>query len=217
MRIVVGADHVPWRTGLRLMLEEHGFEVCAEAATAEEAVRAVEEEAPDLCLLDLELPGGGIAAAERIAASTHVVLLTAAEAEADLFDALRAGASGYLAKETGAAELSDSLRRIAAGEGALSGAMVARLMEEFRQRGRRSRLPALRSRGIELTDREWEVLELLRADLSTKQIAGRLGISEITVRRHVGAIVGKLGVRDRSAAVRFLAEATRAQPERSRP
>ena len=208
VRVLVADDHAPTRTGLRLMLEEHGFEVCAEAGSADDALRAVEESAPDVCLLDVDMPGGGIAAAERIAATgAHVVMLTAAATDDDLFAALHAGASGYLTKDTEPEVLSDGLRRIVAGEAALSGVMVARLVEEFRRRGRRSRLPALRRRGIQLTDREWEVLELLRRDLSTKQIAGRLGISEVTVRRHVGAVVGKLGVEDRSAAVRALGEA----------
>jgi len=207
--VLVADDHAPTRAGVRSALEGHGFRVCAEVADAPGAVEAALRERPDVCLLDIRMPGNGIAAADEISAKlpdTAIVMLTVSHDEADFFDALRAGAAGYVFKETDARLLPGLLRDVMAGEGVLSPGLSARLIEEFRERGRRRRLPLQGSRGVELTSREWEVLELLRQGLTTRQIAGRLFIEEVTVRTHVAAILRKLRVPDRRSALRLLDE-----------
>jgi DNA-binding NarL/FixJ family response regulator len=173
-------------------------------------VAAAEAHRPALCLLDITMPGNGIAAAAQIIArvpETAVVMLTVSRNDDDLLEALRAGASGYLLKDTDPARLASALHGVLAGEAVLSPALVGRVIDELRgpeQRGRRR--PRGARRGAELTAREWEVLELLRYGLSTAQIATRLAISQVTVRRHVGRMLKALQVSDREAAVRLLDE-----------
>ena len=207
-RVVLADDHPPTRAGVRLALESGGFEVCAEAPDGPGAVEAAQAHGPEICLLDINMPGSGIVAAAEIVRSlpeTAVVMLTVSRDDADLFDALRAGARGYLLKDTDPDRLPDALRGVLAGEAALPRALTARLIEEFRRRDKR-RL-RIRSRpDIELTEREWEVLEALHEGLSTGAIAERLGISAVTVRRHVSETLRKLGAPDRAAAVRMLDE-----------
>ena len=209
MTVLVADDHAPTRAGVRSSLEADGFVVCAEASDARGAVEASVRERPDVCLLDIRMPGSGIAAAASISAKvpeTAIVMLTVSHDESDFFDALRAGVAGYLLKDTDPRLLPQLLRAVVAGEGVLSPGLIAKLIEEFRERGRRRRLPLPGSRGVELTSREWEVLDLLRQGLTTAEIARRLFIAEVTVRTHVAAILRKLRVPDRRAALRLLDE-----------
>ena len=151
------------------------------------------------------MPGGGVGAAWEISArlpDTKIVMLTVSRDDADLFAALRAGASGYLLKDLDPDRLPDALAAVVAGEGALPGSLVARLVNEFRDRGPRRRAVLSSSPGGEpLTSREWQVLELMRDGLTTAQIADRLVISRATVRSHVAGILRKLRVPDREAAL----------------
>jgi DNA-binding NarL/FixJ family response regulator len=133
-------------------------------------------------------------------------MLTVSRDDADLFDALRAGALGYLLKDTDPDRLPYALKGVLEGEAALPRALVARVIDEFRERGRRRRLPLAKQRGVELTGREWEVLELMREDLTTAEIAERLFISQVTVRSHIAAVLKKLRVPDRKAALKLLDE-----------
>jgi DNA-binding NarL/FixJ family response regulator len=206
-RVLVADDHVPTRAGVRVALEAGGFVVCAEAADAAGAVAAAVREKPDVCLLDIHMPGSGIAAAEEISArcpATAVVMLTVSRNDADLFDALRAGAVGYLLKDIEPERLPAELEAVLEGQAAMPRELVARLVDEFRERGRRRRLLGLGGRRVELTSREWEVLELLQQGLGTAEIADRLFVSRVTVRRHVASILKKLQVPDRAAALRLL-------------
>ena len=181
----------------------------AEAADGPSAVAAAERERPALCLLDVHMPGSGIRAAGEILQrlpDTAVVMLTVSRNDEDLFDALRVGAAGYLLKDTDPDRLPHALRGVLAGEAAIPRTLVARVIDEFRSHGRRRRVPLAGRRGVELSSREWQVLDLLSAGLTTADIGRRLFVSPVTVRRHVSAILRKLDVPDRQAAVDLLQE-----------
>ena len=206
IRVVVADDHKPMRAGVRGALEGHGFEVVGEAQDSRGAVEAVLRERPDAVLLEVDLPGGGIRAAAEIsdgAPNTAVIMLTSSSRDEDLLDSLRAGALGYLLKDTNPDRLPHAVRGVLAGEAAIPRRLVARLVEEFRGRATR-RLRVGRHGAVELTAREWQVLELLRGGLDTAEIARRLDVSPVTVRRHISALLHKLGVPDRESAVRLL-------------
>ncbi len=207
IRILIADDHPTTRAALRTVLEADGFVACAEVGTGPDAVTAAVEHRPDVCLLDVRMPGGGIAAAAQISArvpETSVVMLTVSREDNDLFDALRVGAVGYLLKDTDPARLPHVLSAVVAGEAAIPRHLSARVVEEFRERSRRRRVPVVGQRAVELTSREWEVLDLMRQGLSTDAIARRLFTSQVTVRTHVAAILRKLRVRTREAALRLL-------------
>jgi two-component system nitrate/nitrite response regulator NarL len=220
--VVLADDHVATRAGVRLALEGAGFVIVAEAATAEAAVEAAVRHRPALCLLDIYMPGGGISAAHRIRAEVpeaKIIFLTVSPNDDDLFEALVAGASGYLLKDTSADRLPAALHGVLAGEAALPRMLERRLIEEFRDRelsGRPGRrfLPRRGGGPTELTPREWEVLELISKRLSTTVVAQRLGISEVTVRRHISSVKHKLNVPDRASAVELIS--AEHPPRRSR-
>jgi DNA-binding NarL/FixJ family response regulator len=203
--VLIADDHPLTRVGVRLALERGGFEVCAEVDDGPSAVKAAESERPDVCLLDIQMPGGGIRAAEEITAKvpeSAIVMLTVSRRDSDLFDALRVGASGYLLKDTDPDRLPLALHGVLEGEAALPRHLVALVIDEFRERGRRR--PLLKRRGVVLTDREWEVLELMSHGLTTFEIADRLFIEPVTVRTHVSAILKKLRVSSRKAALQLI-------------
>ncbi|KRF01524.1 two-component system response regulator [Nocardioides sp. Soil777] len=208
IRVVMADDHVRMRTRIRDALEVGGCVVVGEGASAADAIALALEHRPDVALLDIHMPGNGITAAREIARSlpaTAVVMLTASAEDADLFDSLRAGASGYLLKDTDPAVLVDELRSALDGEAAMSRRLVGRIMEEFRSPAtprfvRRSRASA------RLSAREWEVMELLGEGLTTDEVAKRLFVSPTTVRVHVSSVLRKLRVKDRASAFKLLRE-----------
>jgi DNA-binding NarL/FixJ family response regulator len=209
IRVLIADDHPPTRAGVRAALEGHGFEVVAEVADAAAAIDAAVRERPDVCLLDIHMPGNGIRAAGEITQQlpdVAVVMLTISRNDDDLFDALRAGASGYLLKDMDPARIPHALQGVLEGEAALPRALTARVIDEFRGRGRRRRVSLSGERGVELTSREWEVLDLMRQGLGTAQIAERLFVSRVTVRRHVSSILQKLRVSSRQEAIARLDE-----------
>jgi DNA-binding NarL/FixJ family response regulator len=206
-RVLIADDHPPTRAGVRAALETDGFLVCAEASSAEEAVAGALRERPDICLLDIHMPGSGIAAAAAITEAlpdAAVVMLTVSDEDNDLFDALQAGAAGYLLKDTNPARLPHALHGLLNGEAVLPRPLVAKLIAEYRDQSARRRLPIFGLRGVKLTSREWQVLELLQDGLTTKEIAARLFISGPTVRTHVAAILRKLRMPTREAALKAL-------------
>jgi DNA-binding NarL/FixJ family response regulator len=194
------------RLGIRLTLQSD-FEICGEVGEATAAVAAAVATDPDICLIETTLPGGGITAAAEIrrrVSGTTIVMLAEEPDEEELFDALRAGASGYLLKKTNPARLAIALRGALRGEAALPRDLAARVVEEFRRRSETRVLSLPNRPSVDLTRREWEVLELLKLGRSTREIAERLRISEITVRRHIGTLLRKLEVPNRSAALNLL-------------
>ncbi len=209
LRVVIADDHAPTREMIREALEGHGCIVLAEAWTAPAAVVAALEHRPDVCLLDIHMPGSGLLAAADITHAlpvTAVVMLTASRDDEDLFAALRAGASGYLQKGMDPHLIASSLRGVLAGEAALPPELVLKVMAQFRSEPRRSLSLRPKRATSQLTSREAEILTLMSEDLSTEQIATRLFIAQVTVRTHISTILKKLRVPDRAAAVRLAAE-----------
>ena len=206
LRVVIADDHPPTRTGVREALERESCTVVAEAATAAEAVAAAREHAPDVCLLDIHMPGSGIGAAAEI---THtmpdvaVVMLTASRDDEDLFSALRAGASGYLLKDMDPGRLAPALRGVLAGEAVLPRWLVLKVVDQLRATPRRRIVLANRSAAAQLTEREAEILDLMAAGRTTQEIADRLFLAQVTIRTHISAILKKLRVPDRKAAIRL--------------
>jgi DNA-binding NarL/FixJ family response regulator len=208
IRVVIADDHARIRGRVREALESGGCEVCGEGACADDAIRLALEHRPQVALLDIHMPGSGIVAAAEITRAlpqTAVVMLTQSAEEDDLFDSLRAGASGYLLKDGDPTQLADTLRGVLAGEGAMPPRLVALIMDEFRVPTRR-RFARKSAAVAKLTPREWEVMQLLAEGLSTEDVAGRLFLSPTTVRVHVSTVLRKLRVKDRQAAFTLLRE-----------
>lgn len=206
LRVLVADDHAPSRDDVQRALEhDERFSVCALAADAPEAIQAAVRERPDVCLLDVRMPGSGLAAAWEIAArlpQTKIVMLTVSDEDADLLAAVQAGADGYLLKTMNLQRLPDELDGVQAGEAAMPRTLVGRLLEHFHGREPRwRRVVTADSVGGRLTSREWEVLEMLAHGQSTREIARELVLSASAVRVHIAAIVRKLGVPDRAAAI----------------
>jgi DNA-binding NarL/FixJ family response regulator len=205
-RVVMADDHPQLRAHIRQALEAGGFEVCAEAANGPEAVRLVQEHQPDVVLLDIHMPGGGIRAAaevSRLVPEVAIVMLTVSRDDNDLFDSLRAGASGYLLKDTDPERLPAALRGVLSGEAAIPRSLVARILDEFREPGRKRLGRRSKVAGL-LTSREWEVMALLGEGLSTDDVAKRLFLSPTTVRVHISSVLRKLRVKDRQSAIDLL-------------
>jgi DNA-binding NarL/FixJ family response regulator len=182
-------------------------EVVAEAGSVRALVLAVERHGPDVCLLDVDFPGGGLQAAAELSArmpTVAVVLLTDDDSEMGFLDAMRAGATGYLPKAVAPEALPGIVCAAMRGEPAIPRALVRLLINEYRERPLRRSLTVRGGSDIELTSREWEVLGFMRDGHSTREIAGRLLISEVTVRRHIGSVLKKLQVSSRADALRLL-------------
>ncbi len=207
IKVVIADDQMLVRAGFAALLEaEDDIEVAGEAADGAQAVQLAAAQQPDVVLMDIRMPGmDGIEATRRIAASpglagVHVVILTTFELDEYIFEALRAGAAGFLVKDTDAAELLRAVRVAAAGEALLSPTVTRRLVAEFTARTGEVRHIA----GIgELTPREREVVALIATGLSNEQIAGQLYLSQSTVKTHANRAMMKLGARDRAQLVVF--------------
>jgi DNA-binding NarL/FixJ family response regulator len=212
IRVLLAVPHEATAAGVRLALRDGPFEVVTEIGDAEAAVAAARRERPDVCLLDADMSGdllAAIAAAGRLVPSAGIVVLAAERDEAAMLDAVRAGAVGYLLKDMDPGRLRYALLGVTQGEAAIPRTLVARLITEFRLHDQGMRLPIGGGDEAELTAREWAVLSLMTDGATTRQMAARLGITEVTVRRHVSAALTKLQVTDREAAVQLLRMARR--------
>lgn len=212
LRVLLADDHAPTREDLRWALTQGGLQVCAEASDAAHAVQLALETSPDICLLDVRMPGGGVAAAWEISArlpTTKVVMLSVSDEDTDLFSALRAGAVGYLVKDLDLRLLPRALRDVAEGRAAIPRALVTRMVKQFHTNEPRFRTTAVSTDlGPRLTSREWDVLAALSEGLSTREISRRLQIKPSGVRAHISALVHKLGAADRDEAVALFRKTT---------
>ncbi len=209
IRVLVADHDGASRAGVRLSLDGHDFEVCGEAGSADAAVAAASRDEPDVCLIEAELPGDGVTAAARVLAAiprTVVVMLSAGVDDERLFAAVRAGARGYLLKDMDPARLPMALRGVLDGEAALPRQLMSRVLEELRSQEHGRHASELSRLGVRLTRREREVLEGLDSGLDTAEIGDQLGISAVTVRRHVSHLLQKLSAPDRQAALQLLRE-----------
>ena len=204
IRVVVADDQKIVRAGFAALLEtQEDFVVAGTAADGEEAVRLCRDEKPDLVLMDVRMPVlDGIEATRRLAADgarPRVLVLTTFDLDEYVYEALSAGASGFLLKDVTAETLFEAVRVVAAGDALLDPAVTRRLIGEFARL--RPRLPARPELLEDLTKRETEVLRLVAEGLSNDEIAERLVVSKETVKTHVSRVLGKLRLRDRSQAV----------------
>jgi DNA-binding NarL/FixJ family response regulator len=216
IRVLLADDQVLVRAGFRALLDaQDGIEVVGEASDGEEAVRLAGALVPDVVLMDIRMPGvDGLAATRRIAADerlaqVRVVILTTFELDEYVFEAIRAGASGFLVKDTEPVELIHAVVAVAKGDALLSPSVTRRLIAEFAARAKQPRpMPGLAG----LTEREREVMALAGAGLSNDEIAGRLVVSPATAKTHVSRAMVKLGARDRAQLVVFAYESGLVRP-----
>lgn len=215
IRVLVADDHPMFRAGVVASLgSAREIEVVAEADDARAALAGARELLPDVALLDVNMPGGGLAAARDITAAcpaTRVVMLTVSEDEDDLLAAMKAGASGYVLKGAGASELVSVLRSVHRGEVYVAPALAWGMLRELSR-------PRPTDPFAELTAREREVLELVAQGLSNQEIGSRLSLAEKTIKHHMTNILGKLQVRSRvEAALLAYREGLAGPPDEGRP
>jgi DNA-binding NarL/FixJ family response regulator len=213
-RVLIADDQELVRTGFRVVLDaEPDLEVVGEAADGLAAIEAVTSLHPDVVLMDIRMPNlDGIEATRRIAAgdgSPHILILTTFDLDDYVYEALRAGASGFLLKDARAEELCNAVRTVAAGEALLSPSITRRLIESYTRRPPPTECPSALA---ELTPRELEVLKLIAGGLSNAQIAGELIVGDATVKTHVARIFSKLDLHDRAQAVVLAYESGLVQP-----
>jgi DNA-binding NarL/FixJ family response regulator len=205
IRVLIVDDHALFRRGLQMVLEgELDIEVAGEATDGDEAVDRAEATTPDVVLMDVRMPKrSGIEATrmiKEILPSTQILMLTISDEEADLYEAIKAGAAGYLLKEISIDEVSNAVRAVHQGQSLISPSMASKLLNEFasmvKRQDERTQLP-----GPRLTDRELEVLKLVAKGLNNRDIGQELFISENTVKNHVRNILEKLHLHSRMEAV----------------
>ncbi len=212
MRVIVADDHSLFRDGVVSLLEAAGFEVVGQAGDGAQAVALVQQLHPDLVLLDITMPRmGGLEALRQIrdtAPGVHAVMLTVSDDDADLLEAMRSGARGYLLKNLKSDEFLELLGGLARGETALTRQAASRVIQGLTQ----SRSSV--GRGVQLTERELELLPLLVEGLANREIAEQLSVSENTVKYHVKAILQKLDAKNRTEAAMFAIRAGLVKPPR---
>jgi len=215
IRVLIADDEAIVRDGLRAIVElEDDLDVVAEAADGAEAVELARTLAPDVALVDIRMPTmDGLEATRRLLAlpdPPRVLVLTTFDRNEYVYEAMRAGASGFLLKDVCRGQLTDAIRKVVAGDTLIAPAITRRLIEEFCRRP--SAQDARRTELVDLTPRELEVLTLIGQGLSNSEIATTLVVAETTVKTHVARVLGKLGLRDRAQAVVVAYETGLVQP-----
>lgn len=217
IRVLIADDQMMVRQGFTVLLNaEPDIEVVGRAVDGLDAIARVAELAPDVVLMDIRMPGlGGIEATRRITGpgggAVRVLVLTTFDLDEYVYEALRAGAAGFLLKDASADELARAVRVVAAGDALLAPNITKRLIAEF-SRVTSSTRSAPKGRADDLTERETEVLSLIAQGLSNAEIAGQLVVAEQTVKTHVSRILVKLGLRDRTQAAVFAYETGLVRP-----
>ncbi|MCF2129753.1 response regulator transcription factor [Strepomyces sp. STD 3.1] len=216
IRVLIADDQQMVRQGFSVLLNtQPDIEVIGQAVDGRDAVAKVAEQTPDVVLMDIRMPElGGIEATRLITGATpeiRVLVLTTFDLDEYVYEALRAGASGFLLKDASADQLAEAVRVVASGDALLAPGITRRLIAEFSRLDDRPRAP-LKARVGELTERETEVLALIAQGLSNAEIAQRLVVAEQTVKTHVGRILVKLGLRDRTQAAVFAYESGLVRP-----
>ncbi|MET7514172.1 response regulator transcription factor [Streptomyces sp. NPDC005480] len=219
IRVLIADDQMMVREGFSVLLNAMpDIEVVGEAVNGREAIARVRELSPDVVLMDIRMPElNGIEATREIAAmdrGAKVLVLTTFDLDEYVYQALRAGASGFLLKDASARQLADGVRVVAQGEALLAPSVTRRLITEFSKLSEIPKLPAVANPGAfgELTERETEVLVLIAQGLSNAEIAERLVVAESTIKTHVSRVLVKLGLRDRTQAAVFAYEARLVRP-----
>jgi len=206
IRIAIVDDHPLFREGVARSLGEiGGFELVGEGANAEDAERLARASTPDILLLDISMPGGGLNALAGILSAMpeqKIVMLTVSETNADVAQALKAGARGYVLKGVGSKALAEILRDVASGQSYVSPSLSARLLSDLLQPTGSKPDPL-----SQLTGREAEILKLVGEGLSNKEVAARLSLQEKTVKHHMTRVLAKLNVRNRTEAALLMHEA----------
>ncbi|MGW0081932.1 response regulator [Streptomyces sp. NPDC003393] len=216
IRVLIADDQQMVRQGFTVLLNtQPDIEVVGQAVHGLDAVAQVAELAPDVVLMDIRMPElSGIEATRRVTTETpgtRVLVLTTFDLDEYVYDALCAGASGFLLKDASADQLAEAVRVVAAGDALLAPAITRKLIAEFSRMNDRPRAP-LKERVGDLTERETEVLTLIAHGLSNAEIAEHLVVAEQTVKTHVGRILVKLGLRDRTQAAVFAYESGLVRP-----
>jgi DNA-binding NarL/FixJ family response regulator len=200
LRVVVADDHPIWRDAVERDLAAAGLVVVGVAGDGEKAVRVVKATTPDVLVCDLQMPGlSGVEVTRAVAGTTKVLVLSASGEQADVLEAVKAGATGYLVKSASAAELVDAVRRTAAGDAVFTPGLAGLVLGEYRRTAEEADAPRL-------TERETEVLRLVAKGLTAKQVAERLVLSHRTVENHVQNTLSKLQLHNRAQLVRYAME-----------
>ena len=210
IRVLIADDHEKFRRGLRMVLEaEDGMRVVAEAGNGAEAVARVAELAPDVVLMDVRMPHqNGIEATRTIRAtfpSTRIIMLTVSDDEDDLFEAVKAGANGYLLKEVSIEEVADAVRAVVQGQSLITPSMATKLISEFSSLAKRVEAAGA-APSQRLSQPELDVLRRVAAGLTNEEIADQLGMPVAAVKDHVGNILVKLQLRSRLEAAALAIE-----------
>ncbi|MBI4674265.1 MAG: response regulator transcription factor [Chloroflexi bacterium] len=215
LRVVLADDHPLFRDGVASLLRARGFEIVGEAANGREVLETIRRTHPDLVLMDIHMPELDGLAATRILTSempaVRVVILTVSDDDEDVFEAIKSGAQGYLLKSTDTRTFFDLIEGAARGETPLSGRLASRILREFAKRMNNE--PAEAAKDDALSEREKEVLAFASEGLTNREIAGRLNLSENTIKYHFKNILEKLHLRNRAQAVAYALQSGLLKPK----
>lgn len=206
MKLLLVDDHLLFMESLQYLLQTYNIEVVGKASNGKEAIEIARELNPDIILMDIRMPGySGLEALKQIKSELpdiKIIILTTSDEDEDLYDAIKYGASGYLLKSTDAKELINILEQVMNNEAFLSSDLALRLLSEFRQKEREVN-PSSRNLNSYLTDRQIEILEMVAKGITYKEVGETIGLTERTVKYHMGRILEQLHLENRSQVIAF--------------